>query len=165
MLKAAYPIQRSPLVNKQLMSDLTKEVQAISNPKPNSQDFAVSHNPAGWTWDQVRKVKREPWAFDYQALPNNVVRISPGTIRIAGISKIEIADDTELTLTAATEWIYVEVVRTSNTASVKNSASEPESTLVYWRIPLQLWTKKGESFTLTRVLHKGEIKEDTPIAG
>ena len=109
-----------------------------------------------------------PWsllAFGY-SLSDATCTIYPGTIRLHGIGTYSVAQ-TNVTLTGAVEWVYVEQVKaTPATTSIKHSATEPESNVAYRRLPLYKFEAEAGVYSLSSpggIRHMGDFNFDTPI--
>jgi len=94
------------------------------------------------------------------------VTIRAGNLRIHGSKNIAVAE-TNLTLTGSPEWIYVKHVRTSDTATIEHSVSEPETTPTTLNYPLYKFTFDTtiQAYRLADhgIKHVGDINLDTPL--
>ena len=94
------------------------------------------------------------------------VTIRAGNLRILGSKNIAVAE-TNLTLTGSPEWIYVKHVRTSDTATIEHSVSEPETTPTTLNYPLYKFTFDTtiQAYRLADqgIKHVGDINLDTPL--
>ena len=94
------------------------------------------------------------------------VTVRAGNLRIHGSKNIAVAETT-ITMTGSPEWIYVEHVRTSDTATIKHSVSEPETTPTTLTYPLYrfMFDTTIQAYRLADhgIKHVGDIQLDTPL--
>lgn len=107
-----------------------------------------------FSWDAL--------AFGY-AQSGAVITIHAGSIRLHGIGNYSVAEDT-VTLTGATEWVYVQQAKTSGAATIEHSATEPLSNTTYRKLPLYLFEATAGVYSLSRICHMGDFNFDAPIA-
>jgi len=63
------------------------------------------------------------------------ITIRPGNLRIHGDVNIAVAESV-LTLSGDPEWLFVEHQRESDTATIAQATTEPETTATHLRVPL-----------------------------
>jgi len=107
-----------------------------------------------------------PWStlsFGYTTSSGGVT-IHAGSIRLHGIGNYAVAE-TDVTLTGATEWVYVEQSKsTPASTSVKHSATEPATNTSFRRLPLFKFTNDGSGYVLAQICHMGDFNFDAPIS-
>lgn len=112
-------------------------------------------------WPSGGGINEAKLAFGIK-LSGNVVTVYAGTIRAHGIRKVAVAQ-TNVTLSGATEWIYVEWGWFTS-ASIKHSSVEPESNATYLRWALAKYTLTSGAYALTqRCWMGGDIHLAAPI--
>ena len=113
-----------------------------------------------------RSFSEFPWtllAFGFAYKSADLITIKPGSLRIHGTGIFAVAE-TDVTLTGATEFIYLAHTRDHSTTNIAHSTTEPETTSNELRVPLYKFAAVVTGvYTLDRILNMGDINFDTPL--
>jgi len=100
------------------------------------------------------------WSFGLDWEATGKVTIYAGRVHIHGDYEIEV-DETELTLSASTDYVYVQWERGQSIATVEHSASYPTSNNTYVRQPLAKFEKvtvdETDYWNPTKRYHRGDV--------
>lgn len=103
-------------------------------------------------------------SFADRRIALNKVRILTGDVEVAGVSQFTVAQ-TDLTLSAATEWIFVEfAAKSPTTGTIKNQANEPKSSTALIQRKLVRYVKEGNAWNFAQLYHDGDINMGTPLS-
>jgi hypothetical protein len=104
--------------------------------------------------------------FDF-TLAGSTVTVHPGALRMHGLGIHALAADTDVVLSGATEWVYLELARSdqkgTTAPTVAHSATEPETTSTHLRIPLYKFTATAGVYSLVMRCNVGDINLDAPV--
>jgi len=103
----------------------------------------------------------EPWAFQC-SIVSPVVTITPGTIRLSD-ANYEITAPTDVTLTGATEYVYVYLMKSGSGTGTGHSSTNPVSNGDKWIFPLAKYTATAGVWTLSQILHRGDVNVVQPL--
>ena len=108
-------------------------------------------------WSQI--------AFGTEVVDGYTCRVYAGTIRLFGIGSYDVAE-TDVTLSAATEWVYVFHNLDHSTSGVTHSATEPSAingTRYEWPLIKLTSSDGGASYAIDQRRHFGDIFLGSPI--
>lgn len=92
------------------------------------------------------------------------VIINSGYVRLHGLRTYEL-NETEIDLSGSDVFVFIEINRIYNTASISSQATLPESSSNFLNLPLYHFQKPlgSDTYILNRILHMGDFNFDTPI--
>ena len=153
--------------NSAAINSMADAVNKLRNLTFDTRYFSVTQNPAGifvTTRPSAVAVAGDTIPYTFKcSLAGNVVTIQAGTVRLHGIGNYPIPTST-VTLTSATEWVFVSHNRDHSSSEIGHQCEEPTSDTNTLRVPLAFYTMTGDSsFALTSVHHLGDISIDAPL--
>ena len=165
-------IGKQPLANiatnSAAINSMADAVNKLRNLTFDTRYFSVTQNPAGIFVTTRPSASSAvagdtiPYTFKC-SLAGNVVTIQAGTVRLHGIGNYPISTST-VTLTSATEWVFVSHNRDHSDSGIGHQYEEPTSDTNTLRVPLAFYTMADDSsFALTSVHHLGDISIDAPL--
>lgn len=96
-----------------------------------TQSPDLINGPAHYSYTGAATATIRPYTLQATKPANNQCKISAGTIRLGTGNNYAVAETT-VTLTGATEYVYVRVTLSDGTTSVLHSSTEPETDSTYF---------------------------------
>lgn len=103
----------------------------------------------------------DTWTLSHSTPSNNQCKISTGTITMAG-QNITVPETT-VDLTGATEFVFVQVERSTKTATVGHSSVRPTPNSTYFYLVLVSFTATSGTYDTGTVHHKGDYTAEATI--
>ena len=121
-------------------------------------------------WNRAIRISLEDyfpesmWAFGVDMVNDTQIKIYEGDIILNGQNSMT-APEATLTMSGATEYVYVEAERDGSSGTITHSTSVPESTAKLLKLKICKLEADDGVWSITKRYHRGDFNFDTPMVG